>query len=1118
MHSYQPKQAEFRTLILQRLDEVIEPFSDFDSMSFEMELDTLFCVLDSLSYTLKSYGMNAFSDGFARLKRRMMNDIHPTFEGFDDFLEELKALRNRLAESVETESLRKEDAPRLCFYGVPDSQINDLSRRTSGLSLQEVIFHSPTELSGLRRRDILVLSLPENEQHNLSFLANVMAQHFPLEQAIYLASSEDMALRLDLSRHGFQFFFVWPEDSFYFRRHFYQLYHNIAAQYQPYRVCLIGQGDECRDLETHLRGLGVHTAHYYEAAQALAAVRNGLPNAIVLNQDATDDAASMHTALRQFPNMKMVPVFHFQTVPEHLAKLDAFNHYQEDVVLPKGTSVYRLGAQILARLDHERDLRYFTEAADNALQKAIDYKTGLDFHNIISVADRKGRIIEVNDTFCRVSGYTRDELLGQDHRIVNSGRHPQEFFAEMWRTIASGHPWRGEVCNRAKSGELYWVESSIIPILDTKGRPEKYISIRTDVTHIKRTEQRLLDAQSMAKISYWQLNVNNQTLEWSDTIYDIFGYDRESFPPDIEGFESIVHPDDYDYVVAAKAKLVDPEGYAFVHRIIRADGTLRYIQQQGHPVFDEAGNVIFISGFAQDVTDVKLAESALKTSEDRLSRSQSFANIGTWDWNIQTGELYWSDRIAPLFGGERVEMESNFDNFVDALHPDDRQTVLDAITACVEKGEDYNVEHRVVWGDGTVRWLQERGDVVRTETGEAIKMLGIVQDVTERKQAEQNLIEAVKRAEKADQAKSDFLSSMSHELRTPLNAIIGFAELLKDDGLSERQLRQVHNIADSGEHLLALINQLLELSKIEEGEVDINIEPTCLENLVKSCLSTIEPLAKKHRVDVLPIAWSDFDRKIDVDGLRFKQVLLNLLSNAVKYNRPNGTLELKAQTIALPGGQKHVRIAVTDTGYGIPLEKQSQVFAAYKRLGQETSDIEGTGIGLSITQKLVELMDGEIGFSSEEGKGSSFWVALPLTQSGVTAVDEASEVLTEFECSDCLVKVLLVDDNPNNMRLMAEASHDLNGVELNIAPTLELGLDMLTSYQPNLVLLGKRLAPQEAAETIHAYKNIMAESARMIYCLMADFVLDDVDCILPSELSDSDVAAIIAKAKGMADV
>ncbi len=1116
MHSYQPQQAEFRTSILQRLDEVIEPFSSFDSMSFEVELDALFCVLDSLSYTLKSYGMNGFSDGFASLKRRMMRDIHPAFEGFDDFLAELKALRNRLADSAETESLRKEDAPRLCFYGVSDSQINDLSRRTSGLSLPEVVFHSPTALSELRRRDILVFSLPESEQHNLSFLANVMEQHFPLEQAIYLASSEDMALRLDLSRHGFQFFFVWPEDSFYFRRHFYQLYHNIAAQYQPYRVCLIGQDDECRNLEAHLRGLGVQTAHYPEAEQALAAVRKGLPDAIVLNQDATDEVASTHTALRQFPNMKMVPVFHFQTVPEHLAKLDAFNHYQEDVVLPKGVPVYRLGTQILARLDHERDLRYLTEAADNALQKAIDYKTGLDFHNIISVADRKGRIIEVNDTFCRVSGYSRGELLGQDHRIVNSGQHPASFFAEMWRTIASGQPWRGEVCNRAKSGQLYWVESSIIPILDTKGRPEKYISIRTDVTHIKQTEQRLMDAQSMAKISYWQLDLQNQTLEWSDTIYDIFGYDRERFPPDVEGFESIVHPEDYDDVVAAKAKFVQPGGYAFVHRIIRADGAIRFIQQQGHPVLDEDGNVIFISGFAQDVTEVKAAESALKISEDRLNRSQSFANIGTWDWNIQTGELFWSDQIAPLFGGERVEMESSFDNFVEALHPDDRQVVLDAITACVEEGEDYNVEHRVVWDDGTVRWLQERGDVVRSQNGDALRMLGIVQDITHRKQAEQDLIDAVKRAEKADQAKSNFLSSMSHELRTPLNAIIGFAELLKDDGLSERQLRQVHNIADSGEHLLALINQLLELSQIEEGEVPINVEPICLENLIKSSLSTIEPLANKHRISVLPIQWHEFDHQIKVDGLRFKQVLLNLLSNAVKYNRPNGTIQLKAQTIVLPGGSQRVRIVVTDTGYGIPLEKQSQVFAAYKRLGQETSEIEGTGIGLSITRKLVELMDGEIGFSSEEGKGSSFWVTFPLV--GADAPEaEPIELSTDFECTDCLVKVLLVDDNPNNMRLLAEASHELNGVELNIAPNLELGEEMLSSYGPNLVLIGRRLAPNEALETLQRYQRVSVASGDILYCLLADFVLDEIDCTLPMELSDEDVAVIIAKARGMSN-
>lgn len=963
------------------------------------EWEVFYDELDALVYALKSVGLHELVKTLSQVEMSLMDASVEAFCASWSRVLKPAALKARLKGELARIQQRIEqtdEPPRLCFYRVSDERRADVMAKLTGLNVTQVVMTRPDEWMQLTHRDILILGDCENATKVEPNLAGALPLHFPLDQAVYLATEDDVNVRLRLAHQGVTYYFIWPQDSFYFRRQFYYLHHRLTQVVQPYRVCLIGDSAECQALTTYLQGLGVLTERHQTVQQALFAVKNGLPNGIVLEQDDAATPESVHLALHQFPNVKRVPVFQFRDVVPVLHGRAAFRPYSLNVILPKGGRLSQLAAQILARLDHDRDQAYLAEAGDSALQKALDFKTGLDVHNIISITDRRGRIIEVNDTFCRVSGYTRDELVGQNHRIVNSGTHPKSFFADMWRTIASGRPWKGEVCNRSKSGEHYWVESTIVPILDSRGRPKKYISIRTDITHLKQTQQ------------------------------------------------------------------------------------------------------------------------ALTVSEERLMRSQSFANIGTWEWHIQRNELYWSERIAPMFGGEATEMDVSFDNFLHHVHPDDREKVLEAIQACVETGADYNVEHRVVWEDGTVRWLQERGDVVRSESGEAERMLGIVQDVTERKHAEEALMQALQRAEKADRAKSDFLASMSHELRTPLNAVIGYAELLQSDELGAHQLRQVQNIAASGEHLLALINQLLELSKIEEGALDLKVEPFCLADLVKSALSTIEPMAQKHRIDIQVLQWQDFDLSISVDALRFKQVMLNLLSNAIKYNRPEGKVALQAQCCDIDGVSQ-VRLSVQDTGYGIASSKQDQVFSAYKRLGQEASEIEGTGIGLSITRKLVEAMGGSIGFSSQEGEGTTFWVLFPLVDAGSVERVYADRLPSIKRPPTCL-RVLLMDNQGDNMQTMGQVCQAESGVELSIAPNLALGLERAVSFEPNVVVLGTGLSAEAVLSVRKQFREALTMPEACVFYWLSD---DDAAqehaemplAMAPARLTPEWVQAMLRKVK-----
>jgi len=508
--------------------------------------------------------------------------------------------------------------------------------------------------------------------------------------------------------------------------------------------------------------------------------------------------------------------------------------------------------------------------------------------------------------------------------------------------------------------------------------------------------------------------------------------------------------------------------------------------------------------YGEQKTDqlVKKQTSKLLELSERLKFAIEGAQLGLWDWNIKTGDLYWSKRIAPLFGYTEGTLETSYDNFVEAIHKDDRQSVLSAIDNCIENGEAYNIEHRVVWPDGEIRWVQETGDVVRDTNGTALKMIGVVQDIHHRKVIELTLRESEEKyrrlfelsedpmwliignqfvlankaaahilgykseeelththpsllspefqpderlsvtksnemiaiayrngyhrfewlhkkkngrtfpvevtltsipyegndalfcvwrditeskmqqkrlkaakddAEKANQAKSVFLSSMSHELRTPMNAVLGFSELLATDTqspLTEDQLECVEHIIDGGQHLLRLIDDVLDLAKIESGHSDLNVETIDINALILQVLLLIRPQAEQHEITLENKVTADYSFKIQADQKKLKQVLLNLCSNAIKFNSQNGIL-----TISCVKTHEHkIRLSVSDTGKGAPEELFPSLFEPFNRLDKANSNIQGTGIGLNICKQLVKQMNGEIGVFNNSDKGLTFWV------------------------------------------------------------------------------------------------------------------------------------------------
>lgn len=492
---------------------------------------------------------------------------------------------------------------------------------------------------------------------------------------------------------------------------------------------------------------------------------------------------------------------------------------------------------------------------------------------------------------------------------------------------------------------------------------------------------------------------------------------------------------------------------------------------------------------AKRTEEFETANSALRISEKRLKEAQHTAKLGRWKLDIQTNKLDWSDEVFNIFEIDQNKFDASYDAFLATIHPDDREKVAAAYQQSLENKQPYEINHRLLMKDGRIKYLRELCRTEYSDDGTPLQSIGAVQDITALMEVENQLKEAKEVAEAANKAKSTFLANMSHELRTPLNGILGFTDMLRrapDTSASQQEKLDIIN--RSGEHLLSMINDVLDLSKIEAGKIVLEPEVFDLVQMLRDVGEMFEQRAETEGLKFNLELDAGLTKTIEADAGKLRQILINLLGNAVKFTTEGG-VSLRARTVAIEDEPSMVslQLEIEDSGQGITPKQQEKIFEPFIQDKQFSSDAKGTGLGLSITKSFVELMAGKISVESKLAVGSLFRVDLPVV------VAESTEIVrTQAAKPDVLGlkenqtnwRILIVEDNEDN-RLLLNSLLSQVGFEVKEASNGQEGVELFKTWQPHFIWMDMRMPVMDGYEATATIRGLPGGDAVKIVALTA---------------------------------
>ncbi len=737
----------------------------------------------------------------------------------------------------------------------------------------------------------------------------------------------------------------------------------------------------------------------------------------------------------------------------------------------------RLGAVVRACLDHVEERRA-REAAELGMREAQErFRRAFDEAPIgMAMLDLDGRFVQVNEALCEITGYAREQLEATSLEAIT---HPDDLEAEK-REIAG--VLAGEAAGDQSEKRLVhagrspvWVAMHTTLLRDADAHPLHALAQIHDITDRKRAEKELAHitgvlerTQEISKTGGWEYDVAAGQLTWTDEVYRIYGVERSSDPTEITEAIAAYDPESAPIIEAAFRRLVaDGEPYDLELGLIRADGQRIWVRTIGRPVI-EHGRVVRVGGFIADVTDRNRNERALRQAREELELAQRIAELGSFSTNPGPGEMVWSAEMFRIFGRDPGDGVPRANELLACIYPEDREIVRAAYDGVLADDARSELDFRIRVGDGAERVLHL---IVSRDPDRNGLCSGTVQDVTRVRAVERELREQSARAESASRAKSEFLARMSHELRTPLNSIIGFSQLLELEGLDPRQSEHVGFVLKAGGHLLELINEVLELAKIEAGPMTISPEPVALADAIREALALVAPLAAER--DVTLASSTDGLAQIGHvhgDRQRLEQVLLNVLTNAIKYNRAGGCVDVSS-AVTETG---RVRTTIADTGIGIAPDQLGKLFEPFERLGAELTQIEGTGLGLALSKRLLEAMGGTIEVASQPGTGTDVTIELAGAQA---PVDEHQPGPHDPQPADLGSRadnhqvILYIEDNLSNLTLVERILERYPAVEVIPAMQATIGLELARQHRPDLIVLDLHLPDMPGTEVLQRLKT-----------------------------------------------
>lgn len=797
-----------------------------------------------------------------------------------------------------------------------------------------------------------------------------------------------------------------------------------------------------------------------------------------------------------------------------------------------------------------RKLKVFALQMEGIRRRYYFQSRALEQAALVQVADRNSVVVYVNDKLLDVSQYTREEIVGRQMSFFGSGYHPKAFYGELWETIQRGEVWRGTICNKKKSGELIWLDTTIVPIIDDQANPEAYFVIRFDVSEQKRVQEELqarLDEEALllAMMRYFvsvKVDEVGKAMEQSLALLaehvgaceasivltapvegDVCARETRWISPRSPGYGVDV-PDrsveDCEEVVAQLEEkgfrvVAASHGERYAWQTVMRDGEravgffeLVFATPEVPPIARRQQTLRIVSDILMSLLARASSEQIARKAQRSLKTMADTAPVFIWMTDTAL-RCVFCNRSWLTFVGKPLETELD-SGWLDAVHPEDRSRLESSFLDATASPRPFDLEVRVRRYDGQDRWVMFRC-LPRFDDGHSLTgFIASAIDISDRMEMEQNLVDARERALAAARAKADFVANMSHEIRTPMNSIVGMASLLINEEMSGSARTYVDSLFKNCNHLLAVVSNILDFSKIDSGRLELENTPVSMREIIEDVLGLCMQGATEKGLTLVASVDDSVPEVIISDSVRLKQVLLNMISNAVKFTKQGG-VSVSVRGVSESPEKTTLHIGIKDTGIGIPRDKIDRLFKPFSQVDASTTrQFGGTGLGLAIVRKILTAMQGQVAVSSIEGLGTEFNIVVPVS------VGSASQMVKKRHRASLQAvagrldasfakkypsRILIAEDNPSNLMLLNMALKKL-GYNPDSVENGEEVIAFLKEKVVDVIFMDVQMPVLDGFETTHILREEGRSDCPYIIATTANATLEDREQCLARGMDD----------------